>query len=179
MNVILFGMKGCGKTTFGRKLAKKLNRAFIDTDLLIEDFYELNRGKKLTSHQIYEEIGPAGFRFLESEVIQSLQDVQNSVVAVGGGAMMQIDNVEALKKTGLLIYLILDKETLKKRSLEGAELPAYLDPKDPERSFELLYSQRDDFYKRLGATELIITNMKEDVIVDTIYSLFFESQKKA
>ena len=114
MNIVLFGIKGCGKTTFGRMLAKERGCAFIDTDHLIEEIYQINRQKKLTCRQIYEEVGPVTFRALEYEVVQSLQDVQNSVIAVGGGAMLLYENIEALQKNSHLIYLYFEREKLKK-----------------------------------------------------------------
>ena len=155
MNIVLFGIKGSGKTTIGKLLAKKLGKAFIDTDRLIEEVYQVNRQKKMSCRQIYEEVGPVTFRALEYEVVQSLQDVQKSVIAVGGGVMLLHENVEALKKRSHLVYLVFDREPLKKRVLAKDPLPAFLDPNSPEASFDKMYDERDDFYKKI-LKELII-----------------------
>ena len=168
MNIVLFGIKGSGKTTFGKQLATKTKRAFIDTDHLIEEVYQINRQKKLTCRQIYEEVGPVAFRGFEYEAIQSLQDVQNSVIAVGGGAMLLHENVDALKKNSHLIYLVFDREALKKRVLAEDPLPTFIDSKKPEASFDKMYDERDDFYKKIGAQELNVTSMKNDAVIKKI-----------
>ena len=168
MNTVLFGIKGSGKTTFGKQLATKLGCAFIDTDRLIEEVYQINRQKKLTCRQIYEEVGPITFRAFEYEVIQSLQDVQNSVIAVGGGAMLLYDNIDALKKKSHLIYLVFDREALKKRVLAEDPLPAFINPNDPESSFDKMYDERDDFYKKIGANEINVTTMKDEDVIKKI-----------
>jgi len=168
VNIVLFGLKSSGKTTIGKKLAEKLGRAFMDTDRLIEETYQLNRQKKLTTCQIYQEVGSVTFRALEYEVIQSLQDVQNSIIAVGGGAMLLYENVEALKKNSHLIYLIFDREPLKKRVLAEDPLPAFLDPNSPEASFDKMYDERDDQFKKIHATEINVTSMTDKQIIDKI-----------
>jgi shikimate kinase len=168
MNIVLFGLKSSGKTTFGKKLAEKLNKAFIDTDRLIEETYQVNRQKKLTISQIYQEVGPVTFRAFEYEVIQSLQDVQNSVIAVGGSVMLLYENVEALKKNSSLIYLVFDREALKKRVLAYDPIPAFLDPNDPESSFDKMYDQRDHEYKKIPATQINVTTMKDEEVIQEI-----------
>jgi len=178
VNIVLFGIKGCGKTTFGRMIAQKLKRAFIDTDQLIEGIYQLSRQKKLTCREIYAEAGPLGFRALEYEVIQSLQDVQKSVIAVGGGAMLLHENVDALKKNSQIIYLFFEREPLKKRVLAEDPLPAFLDPKDPESSFDRMYDERDDFYRKLGAKILDVTQISDEEAVSKIQTLSEEHGKQ-
>ena len=99
---------------------------------------------------------------IEAEVIQSLQNVQHSVIAAGGGTMLCVDNAEALSKRGILVYLIEEKEVLRKRLFEEESLPAFLDPKDPEGSFLRMYDERDALYRRLGAVELDLSKTSED-----------------
>ena len=172
MNLVLFGIKGCGKTTLGKEVAKKLKRAFIDTDILIEDLYHMHRKTKLSCREIFKKVGPLGFRSLEYEAIQSLQDVQNSVISVGGGAMMLFQNVEALSQNGLLIYLIVDKEILKKRLFSQESLPPFLDSKNPESSFERLYLERDEVFKKFHTEQIDITKMDIETATHQICQLF-------
>ena len=174
MNIILIGIKGCGKTTFGKQIAKRLNRAFIDTDVLVEDLYHTHRGRRMSCRNIFLEVGAAGFRALEYEVIQSLQDLQHSVIAVGGNAMTCTENVEALMKRGKLFYLIYAKEPLKKRVLSGEDLPAFLDPNDPESSFDKMYDERSEFYHKLNVHEIDVTHMKDRDVVATVCKKFWQ-----
>ncbi len=171
MNIVLFGIKGCGKTTFGRMLAKERGCAFIDTDLLIEEIYQINRQKKLTCRQIYEEVGPITFRSLEYEVVQSLQDVRNSVIAVGGGAMLLYENIEALQKNSHLIYLYFERERLKNRVLSQDPLPAFINPNDPEASFDKMYDEREDFYQKVGAEKVDVTEMEDSAVIKRTFEV--------
>jgi len=178
VNIVLFGIKGCGKTTLGKKIAKKLNRAFIDTDAIVEELYHLSRGQKISCPEIFNEVGLEGFRYLEQEAVHSLQDVQSSVIAVGGGAMTNLENVEALNKSSALFYLILEKELLKKRVLSQDELPVFLNPNDPDSSFDQMYEERNDYYRKLGAHHVDITKMEDEQVINSICSSFDEIVKK-
>ena len=148
--------------------AKKLGRAFIDTDRLIEEIYQQNTQRKLTCTEIYQESGPATFQALEYEVVQSLQDVQHSVISAGGSTMLWYENVKALQTHSHMYYLFCEKDKLKKRVFsENRSLP-FLDPKDPEGSFDRLYEERDEFFRKLGTEIIDVTSMKEREIVDQL-----------
>jgi len=168
VNTVLFGIKGCGKSILGKQVAVKLKRAFIDTDYLIEEIYQTHRKKRLGCREIYEEVGEIGFRTLEYEVIQSLQDVQHSVIAVGGGAMLSYDNVDALRKSSLLFYLFCEREVLKRRLFSQDVLPYFIDLKDPDASFDRTYDERDESYRKLDAHILNVTQMEDEAVVDQI-----------
>jgi len=168
VNTVLFGIKGCGKSILGKRVAIKLRRAFIDTDYLIEEIYQTHCNKRLGCREIYEEVGEIGFRTLEYEVIQSLQDVQHSVIAVGGGAMLSYDNVEALRKSSKLFYLFCEREVLKRRLLSLETLPYFIDPKDTDTSFNKTYDERDESYRKLDAHILNVTQMEDSEVIDQI-----------
>ena len=171
MNIILFGLKGTGKTTLGSKLAKQVDRAFFDTDHLIEEIYQVSSQRKLTYGEIYRIVGPMGFKALEFEAIQSLQDVQHSVIAVGGGAMTLVENVEILSRMGHLVHLIVPREELKKRILESETPPAYFDPKDPGASFDRMYEERFEFFEKIPALQLETAGKSEEELLKTLSRL--------
>ena len=179
MNIVLFGFKGCGKSTLGKQAAKKLDRAFIDTDLLIEDVYQIAQNRRRNCREIFQEVGPQGFRALEQEAILSLQDVQNSIIAVGGGAMLSFENVEALSQSGKLFLLLQDKEVLRKRIFSEGTLPSYFDPKNPHASFERLYEEMNEYYLKIGnAISIDLTKLSEKKAVETICSYLEDTSGK-
>lgn len=110
-NLILFGFRGCGKTYFGRLLAEKLQRPFFDTD----DLLVALDGKQLTPRAIHRAIGEKAFRALETQAILSLMHVERSVIALGGGAVLEEENVKLLQTMGRLIYLDAKFETVEPR----------------------------------------------------------------
>ncbi len=102
VNLILFGFRKVGKTYFGRRLAEKLQRPFFDTDALL---VSLHTGEENTPRAIYHALGEAAFRMLERQAIESIRDVQNAVIALGGGAVLLPENRELLQTMGRMIYL--------------------------------------------------------------------------
>ena len=77
-NIILIGMPGCGKTTIGRELAKKLGRYFFDADQVLEEV------SGQTIHELFAQ-GEETFRDAESETIVYLASKVKGVIATGGG----------------------------------------------------------------------------------------------
>lgn len=106
MNIYLCGFMGCGKSTVGKVLAKKLSMEFIDMDTAIEDFY------KMTIPEIFSAYGEEGFRERETEICRMLSENDSLIVACGGGAVLRKENVEIIKKSGTIVFLKVPEENL-------------------------------------------------------------------
>ncbi len=109
MNIILIGFRGTGKTTIGKMLAQRLGKEFVDAD----EYLEQKEGK--TVKDIFAEGGENLFREIETEIIAELCLSDNRVVATGGGAILREENVKTLKKSGIIILLEADTDTIYKR----------------------------------------------------------------
>ncbi len=116
LNIYLIGMMGSGKTTVGNHLAQSLDYRFIDTDQTIEAI------AKQPVSAIFEQSGEACFRELETKVLAELSVYTRSVVATGGGIIQEQMNWSYLKH-GLIVWLNVDLEILKKRVAEDATRP--------------------------------------------------------
>ena len=97
-NLILIGMPGCGKSTIGRKLAKRLGLEFIDLDLMIEK----SSGKRISD--IFKETGEKGFRQLESEAFRKSVRTENRVIATGGG-IVTVDGNLSISENGITVFI--------------------------------------------------------------------------
>ncbi|MEN6621903.1 MAG: shikimate kinase [Smithella sp.] len=115
MNVVLIGYRACGKSTVGKLLAEKLNFIFLDTDSLIEDKAAISIKEIIANH------GWDYFRAREKEVVQKLALKNKCVIATGGGVVLDEDNVNLLKKIGLIIWLNTPLADIIKRLSEDAE----------------------------------------------------------
>ena len=82
--------------------------------------------------------------------------------------MLLHENVEALSKNSHLIYLYFEREKLKKRVLAEDPLPAFINPNDPESSFDKMYDEREDFYEKIGANKIDVTEMTDDAVIRKI-----------
>lgn len=98
-NIVLTGMPSSGKSTIGKLLSKKLNKPFIDTDLLIVN----KTGKSIP--QIFSEGGEAHFREIEKQCVYEASLNTGVIIATGGGVVLDNDNVTALKRNGKIFFL--------------------------------------------------------------------------
>ena len=105
-NIVFIGMPGSGKSTVGALVAKHLGRTFYDTDVLIEE----RAGMRIAD--IFGSRGEAYFRALETQAIGALADTGGLVVATGGGAVLKDENVDLLKRNGVLFFLDRSPERL-------------------------------------------------------------------
>ncbi len=138
-NFILCGFKGCGKTTLGKMLAEKLGYSFVDTDDLISS----------DPRGLYRQVGEKAFRLAEKKAIATLQSIQNTVVATGGGSILDKETVALLKRIGKIIYLKETKEVLKMRLLQKP-YPAFFAGKNVEQEFEAMYAERQPLYEKIA-----------------------------
>ena len=107
-NLILIGMPGVGKSSVGVVLAKVLNMAFLDSDLVIQ----ARTGKSLP--QLISERGPDGFLRLEEAVNASLE-AENTIIATGGSAVYGRMAMEHFRQLGTILYLAADFDVISAR----------------------------------------------------------------
>lgn len=108
-NIVLTGFMGTGKTTVGQLVADFLGWSFVDAD------DEIIERTGLTIPQIFERDGEIGFRRIESIVCQSLAARSQTVIATGGGMLVNEANRELMIASGLVVCLVTDVEVLAKR----------------------------------------------------------------
>jgi shikimate kinase len=148
-NVFLVGMMGAGKTTAGRLLARRLKRAFHDSD------QELERRCGVKIPVIFDIEGEAGFRRREAAAIAELTALEDVVLATGGGAVLAPASRRHLAARGTVIYLHARPAALYERVRQDKNRPL-LATDDPLARLEALYRERDPLYREVA-----------DIVVDT------------
>ena len=98
-NIVLTGMPGSGKTTVGKILAEKLGRPYYDTDQWITEC------TGMTPAQLILERGEPAFRNIEADAVCRIAELNGSVIATGGGAVLRSENVDALRMNGRIFFL--------------------------------------------------------------------------
>ena len=155
INITLCGMMGSGKSAIGKILANKLNYNFIDVDNIIE-----NEAKK-TIKKIFEEDGEVYFRDLEEKITIKILENRETVVSLGGGAIVNKKIRNSIKKNSYNIYLNVDVDILTKR-LQFSKTRPLIHKKDLKTELINLIDKRKKYYQK---ADLIIQNEKN--IIET------------
>lgn len=139
-NIILTGLRGSGKTEIGKLLAEKLKLDFIDLDEKIE------KEEKMSIKEIITLRGWEYFRAKESAITKKIAKLNKTVIATGGGTIIDPENEKALKKNGKIIYLYVKPEVCAKRILNDLNRPPLTNKESVEEEIKELYRQRNGRY---------------------------------
>ena len=136
-NIVLVGMPGSGKSTLGKRLAKVLNRPFVDTDALIVEA----AGRPIP--EIFATDGEEVFRALETEAVKKAGMMSGAVIATGGGVVTRERNYAPLSQNGRIVFI--------KRDIH--KLPTAGRPISKANPMEELYTKRLPLYKTFAEVE--------------------------
>ena len=150
-NIVLVGMPGCGKSSIGTLLAKKLDRPFLDADA------EIEKAAGMPIPEFFKLYGEAAFRELESRVLAELGKRSGAVIATGGGAVLREENYAALHQNGTIVWLTRDL----------ARLPIDGRPVSQATSLDALFAARKARNERF-ADHIIDNNGAPDATVRAI-----------
>ncbi|MFM1546858.1 MAG: shikimate kinase [Candidatus Pseudothioglobus sp.] len=161
-NIVLVGPMGCGKTTVGRQLASKLNQDFFDTD------HEIINKTGVSIDHIFDIEGEEGFRRRESEVLESLCDMNNIVIATGGGVVLLPQNRLVLKNAGVVVYLSSSVEQLLRRTAKSKTRPLLENSSDRQKTITEIVNARDKYYREVATIVIDTTGKKLNEVIDII-----------
>lgn len=162
--IALIGPSGAGKSEIGLRLAQVTGRPLIDTDALIVQ----REGRSIAD--IFERDSESGFRSMESEAVALAAATPDAVVACGGGVVLDPANVEALRSSGVVVYLKTNAQVAAQRvgSAEGRPL---LDGQPVEQRLAALISERQALYEQ-AADVTVDANRRPEDVVDSIMGLW-------
>jgi shikimate kinase len=138
MHVYLTGFMGAGKTSVGRILAARLGWGFVDLDELIE------KRASMTISEIFERLGEPKFRRMEESALRQIAESESTVVATGGGTMIEPKNRQIFKERGVTVWLDIPLSTVVKR-LAGQDAEKRPLFSDLERVAELYENRLVDY----------------------------------
>lgn len=171
-NIILIGFMGCGKSTVGKVLAKKMRYTFLDTDQLIEN------QQRMSISKIFERKGEGWFRKIETDTVKDMmKNTHKTIISTGGGLPLDEKNSEMLKSLGFVVYLNVKRETVLKR-LKGDNKRPLLTGDNVEKKVEQLISYRDPIYQIGAHLEIHTDNMSVDKVAEEIIRNYEIMQKK-
>ena len=145
MNIVLIGYRCSGKSLVGKTLANDLGLELVDTDQVLE------RRVGSTIPDYVAENGWEAFRMLEKIIIRSILNFDQRVIATGGGAVLDWDNVRNLKKAGWVVWLQASISAILDRMMKDERLGRVrpgLSGENPMAEIEQILSKRTALYER-------------------------------
>jgi shikimate kinase len=154
-SVALIGFMGTGKTAVGKALAEYTGKDFIELDAVIEK----RAGKAITD--IFRNDGEIAFRELEIEVTREVAGKKNTVIACGGGLVLNRINIDRLKRECVIIYLTASAGVILRRTSSEAGKRPLLEVADRFQQIKEMLKFRQPFYRR--AADIIINTSKMSI----------------
>lgn len=165
-SVALIGFMGTGKTTVGKRLARRLGYQFVDSDA------EIERRAGASIRTIFQEQGEQAFRDLESETIAALAAQPDQVISTGGGAVLHAHNADLLHANCLVVWLTASPGVILKRVGNAETRPLLADAADPLARIRQLLEARSHLYEAAAHLRVDTTDRKPEAIVEEIMRLY-------
>jgi shikimate kinase len=162
VNIVLIGMRGSGKTTVGKILAQKLDRELVEMDELI------TRKAGLSIPEIVKKYGWGKFREIEEEITDEVAKLDNIINASGGGVVTRENNISKLKKSGVLVWLQADIDTLVSRIGENTDRPPLVSGRSQREDMELTLKERKPLYRKAADFAVDTENKTPEEVVEAI-----------
>ncbi len=155
---------GTGKSVIGRKIARKFNLRFLDSDS------EIEKKSGMTINDIFSQKGETAFREMEKEFVETGHPPQGCVVACGGGLVLQPEILDLLKSKGVVVCLFASVDSILERTSRNENRPL-LHVDDPAAKIRDLLEQRNAIYMRSGTGVSTENRSTADVVghVSRIY----------
>jgi len=167
--LVLVGLMGVGKSTVGRRLAKRLGMPFVDADT------EIEKAAGCSISDIFEFHGEAAFREGERRVLKRLLEGKPTVVATGGGAFIDDETRRRIGEKAISIWLRADLDIILKRVRRNDNRPL-LQNGDPKETLRGLMDKRDPIY---AEADIVVDSgdAAVDKVVDAIVASLRETER--
>lgn len=161
-NIVLIGFSGSGKSTYGKKLARRMGYEFCDLDLLFESRYHISIS------EFFSKYGEMAFRICERSVLENALEGENRVISAGGGTPCFFDSMDLILRKSFSVYIRLSEKSLYERLSNSRKPRPLLEGRD-EASLKAYIAEtlaeRSKFYER---AELVVKG--EGLTADALQS---------
>jgi shikimate kinase len=168
-NVVLIGSMGCGKSSVGREIARRVRWSFVDTDQLIRQKF----GKSIP--EIFSLFGENSFRDEEHASLQGLQSAKRIVLATGGGIVVRPENHRLIRQLGPIVWLVADEEVIWER-VSRNQLRPLLQTANPRVVMRQLIEQRKPLYQSLANHTVDSTGSSHAQVAEKVLSFLKDWQ---
>jgi shikimate kinase len=156
-------MMGAGKSSVGRCVQRRTHLPLLETDAVVAAKFGIS------IPEIFAKYGEERFREAETEALRNLGTTKQTIVVTGGGIVLSEENVEILKRLGLVVWLDADEETLFERASRSRNRPL-LYGKNPRRAFTQILKARLPLYAKTAHLRVETSALTDEEVAVAILS---------
>src|SRR6266576_2326652 len=171
-SIVLIGMMGAGKSAVGRCLQWRTGFAQFDTDEMVRSRFGMPISEIFSTH------GEGKFREAETETLRSLFPDQRAIIVTGGGIVLREENIDLLKRFGVVVWLEADEKALFKRASRTGNRPL-LQRKNPRRAFTKMLRARLPLYAKIADIRIDTSKLTDEEVAVAILSKFSGYYRKS
>ncbi len=164
-SIVLVGMMGSGKTSVGRCLQRRTGLNILETDEMVASNFGMSIAEIFSKH------GEKKFREAETQALRTVSRTKRAVIATGGGMVSRKENVEILKRLGLIVWLDGNEETLFARASRRTDRPL-LQTKNPRKAFSEILRERRPLYAKIADIRIDTSELTGEEVAIAILTKF-------
>jgi shikimate kinase len=162
-SIVLIGMMGAGKSAVGRCLHRRTKLVLLDTDDIVASKFGIS------IPEIFSRYGEQAFRGAETQALRDLTTTEQAIIVTGGGIVLREENVDFLKRLGVLVWLDGKEATLFKRASQARTRPL-LQGENPREAFAQMIQARLPLYAKVAHIRIDASVLTEDEVAVAILS---------
>jgi shikimate kinase len=171
-SIVLIGMMGAGKSAVGRCLQWRTGFAQFETDEMVRSKFGMSISKIFSTHSEDK------FREAETETLRNLSPDQSAIIVTGGGIVLREENIDLLKRFGVVVWLEADEKTLFKRASRTGNRPL-LQRKNPRTAFTKMLRARLPLYAKTADIRIDTSELTAEEVAVAILSKFKKYRRKS
>ena len=162
-SIVLIGMMGAGKSSVGSCLQQRTGLALLDTDEMVASKFGMSIPEIFAKH------GEKKFREAETKALGELAMPKQTIIVTGGGIVLREENVEILRRMGVIVWLDGNKDALFARASRKQNRPL-LQTKNPRKAFSQIFDARRSLYADIADVRLDTSMLTDEETAIAILS---------
>jgi len=162
-SIVLIGMMGAGKSAVGCCLQRRTGLALLDTDEIVSSKF------RMSIPEIFAKHGENKFREAEAKALRAMAMPKHTIIVTGGGIVLQQENVELLRRMGVIVWLDGNEDTLFARASRERNRPL-LQTKNPRKTFSQIFDARRSLYGDIADIRVDTSVLTDEEIAVAILS---------
>jgi shikimate kinase len=162
-SVVLIGMMGAGKSSVARCLQRRTGLALLDIDEIVASKFGIS------IPEIFGEQGEEKFRKAETEALRGIATTDQAIIVTGGGIVLREENVQILKRQGMIVWLEADEDMLFIRASRERNRPL-LQTKNPRKTFSQIFNARRSLYATIADVRVDTSVLTDEEVAVAIVS---------